>query len=142
MQSMPESAARRMDIVASLLSPKSAINDSVDPEVFLVNVLKNDPDGIVRHEAAFVLGHLYERGRIQGDQALLALCEVAKNDPSIVARHEAAESLSSFPHSAATAALRELLDDPIADVAATARIAIERQAASDDSGELPLAGQR
>lgn len=114
-----------MDWVASFLRDEERA-PSLDVEATLVHTLRHDPDGIVRHEAAFVLGELYSRGAICGDRAISALCHAARHDRSVVARHESAEALSVFSLPLATETLTALLTDPIPDVVATARIALAR----------------
>jgi HEAT repeat protein len=92
----------------------------------LIQVLEKDIDPIVRHEAAFTLYKLYNRGQISGERALKSLCNSAYHDVSTVARHESAESLGFFRHPQAFETLNELLKDPNPDVVATARISLER----------------
>lgn len=99
--------------------------DSEVVEVLLVNVLKEDKNSIVRHEAAFVLGKLYERGDIVGRQAVKALIEAARNDSSIIVRHEATESLGQFNN--VQHVLKELATDKNSEVAVTAQVALEYQ---------------
>lgn len=95
-------------------------------EKCLVAILSEDPNGIVRHEAAFVLGELYERHIISGDLALQALMRAARCDASVVARHEAIESLAAFRGDQVRDLLLELASDRNDDIAKTAAIALEQ----------------
>jgi hypothetical protein len=107
------------------------IADGIDPafrtlvETTLVTLLHEDPDPIVRHEAAFVLAKLHATGALAGETALHALIKSALADSSIVVRHEATESLGVFDHPLVRETLRALTNDPVEDVAATARISLE-----------------
>jgi len=92
----------------------------------LIQVLEKDVDPIVRHEAAFALYKLYNRGQISGEHALEALCNSAQNDSSVVVRHESAESLGFFRFPQAFEVLNQLAYESEPDVAATARISLER----------------
>lgn len=91
----------------------------------IARVLLGDVNAVVRHEAAFVLGRIASRTRRLGRAARSALFLSAKEDRSPIVRHEAAESLGRLPGRGARKVLLELLEDPNADVSATARIALD-----------------
>jgi HEAT repeat protein len=57
----------------------------------LCRMLRGDPNPILRHDAAFVLG------AISADEAIDALATAACNDESFLVRHECLESLAFFP---------------------------------------------
>ncbi len=58
-----------------------------DKVQYVAKVLKNDPNELVRHEAAFSLGQMgYSSG-------IKPLEDATKNDPSMFVRHEAAIAL-------------------------------------------------
>jgi len=58
-----------------------------DKTSHVVKVLKNDPNELVRHKAAFSLGQMgFQRG-------IRPLEDATKNDPSMFVRHEAAIAL-------------------------------------------------
>jgi HEAT repeat protein len=125
LRQLPSCPAARMDAIAAI---PAHFFDAFSEELqsILTLVLQHDPDPIVRHEAAFVIGELAKQERIDSECAAIALRHAALDDPSVVARHEAAESLSSFYHPTAVKTLTELLDDPLLDIAATARIGLAR----------------
>jgi HEAT repeat protein len=115
----------RMDCLSQIpMLPLRSLEDFV--EELVVSVLQNDPNPIVRHEAAFVLGQLYSTGHIVGRRSLAALCECAQGDRSVVVRHECAESLGSFRGRKAFVTLQSLLHDPEPDVVVTSLIALDR----------------
>lgn len=107
-------------------------------EEILCKILKEDRDPVVRHEAAFVLGHLHSRGKLAGVRAVPALCEASYRDPSVLVRHEAVESLGWFDDDPrALQVFRDLLNDPHPDIVATARLglrAASRDARLEDRG--------
>lgn len=84
----------------------------------LARVLKEDPDPIVRHEAAFVLGELADPAGVP------ALAEAVRSDPSDLVRHESAEALGWIAIEESAAALREALGDRSPEVARTAEISL------------------
>ena len=123
--SIATSACQRMDILEKLIGGIDG-DDKYYVEDLLVNVLRSDENPIVRHEAAFVLGKLYELGDIQGEITLSQLCDTSLSDSSVVVRHEAAEVLGCFNADKAVATLQFLVNDPNRDISATAQISLER----------------
>lgn len=95
-------------------------------ENILAWLLMNDDNLVVRHEAAFILGQLYKRGEIIGSIAFQTLLESVQRDASVVVRHEAAESLGWFSHPDAIQALKEIAEDPNAEIAVTAKLGLCR----------------
>ena len=73
---------------------------------YISKVLKNDPNELVRHEAAFSLGQMgYSSG-------IKALEDATKNDSSMFVRHEAAIALGVVGTQEAKATLEKALNDP------------------------------
>ena len=85
---------------------------------YISKVLKNDPNELVRHEAAFSLGQLGYSSGIE------ALENATKNDPSMFVRHEAAIALGVIGSKDATTTLRKALDDPDKPVVDSAVVAL------------------
>ena len=89
-----------------------------DKVSFIAQVLKNDPNELVRHEAAFSLGQMgYSIG-------ITPLEDATKNDPSMFVRHEAAIALGVIGSPNATETLEKALDDPDAPVRESAVVAL------------------
>ncbi len=84
----------------------------------LGQVLREDPDPVVRHEAAFVLGELADPAGVA------ALAEAAEGDASALVRHEAAEALGWIATPESQRALRLALKDPVSEVVRTAEISL------------------
>ncbi len=124
------SAAQRMDQIESL--QKATIDNPIDIERFLIDILINDPDPIVRHEAAFVLGKLAENEKIKGIEAALTICQSAIYDQSVVVRHECVEALYAFQGEQVNKTIQLLLDDPQEEIRFTAIITAERRLLSND----------
>ena len=81
-------------------------------------VLKNDPNELVRHEAAFSLGQM---GYASG---IKALEDATKNDSSMFVRHEAAIALGVLGTQEAKATLEKTLNDPDEPVRESAVVAL------------------
>ncbi len=90
--------------------------EDVVPHV--ASVLKNDPNELVRHEAAFSLGQMCLRSGIK------PLEEATKNDPSLFVRHEAAVALGVIGSQDARETLQKALDDPSEQVRDSAVVAL------------------
>lgn len=82
----------------------------------IIEVLKNNPSAIVRHEAASSLGE------IASVEAVQALAEAILKDPSSLVRHESAEALGWIPTPESRKALEAVLMDKGKEVVETARI--------------------
>ncbi len=95
-------------------------------ETFLVEVLKQDADPIVRHEAAFVIAHVRACKRMIGSLALHALCISAEKDQSLIVRHEALEALGEFPEPQALKTIVKFITSRNNDLRATARISLAK----------------
>ncbi|MGY8632580.1 HEAT repeat domain-containing protein [Bradyrhizobium sp. 14AA] len=119
------SAAERMDAITSLLEVRAA--EFSKPTTFLMNVLRDDRDPIVRHEAAFVLGDWRAKQLIADEPAASSLCKVVEGDPSAVARHEAAEALRWFGGANVDRALDAAANDPVEDVRLTVAMTIAKR---------------
>lgn len=82
------------------------------------NILKNDPNELVRHEAAFSLGQMCLRSGIK------PLEEATKNDPSLFVRHEAAVALGVIGSQDAKETLQKALEDSSEQVRDSAVVAL------------------
>lgn len=89
-----------------------------DKVEYIARVLKNDPNELVRHEAAFSLGQM---GHFSGVKHLE---DATVNDPSMFVRHEAAIALGVVGDKSAKAALTKALDDPEESVVNSAIVAL------------------
>lgn len=85
---------------------------------YIANVLKNDPNELVRHEAAFSLGQM---GFSSG---VSPLADATKNDPSLFVRHEAAIALGVIGSKEAKKILEGALNDPDKPVVESAVVAL------------------
>ncbi|HLE34314.1 MAG TPA: HEAT repeat domain-containing protein [Nitrososphaerales archaeon] len=90
-------------------------DDAVDD---ISDVLLTDPDGLVRHEAAFSLGQMGFRS------AVPALGKAVKNDENPFVRHEAAVALGVIGSQDARNILDEALNDKSEEVRESAVIAL------------------
>jgi deoxyhypusine monooxygenase len=79
-----------------------------------------DESGLVRHEAAFVLGSI---GRDRDDLSALLSC---LSDPSPFVRHEAALAVGQIGNPDCVETLRKGLSDAVPEVAASCAIAITK----------------
>ena len=118
-------AHEKMDLVKELRHVNGHLSKQFVENV-LVRVLREDPNAIVRHEAAFSLGCLHWGEIPLAAASVESLCEAAVNDPSSVVRHEAAEVLGGVSGPGVRKSLERLLGDPDEDVAETARISLAR----------------
>jgi HEAT repeat protein len=89
-----------------------------DKVPYVAQVLKNDPNELVRHEAAFSLGQMGYRS------AIPFLEEATKNDPSMFVRHEAAIALGVVGAKDAKKTLEDALNDPSVPVVESAIVAL------------------
>lgn len=85
----------------------------------LRDVLRNDPNSIIRHDAAFLLGDWYV------DEAIEDFILALRDDPSFLVRHEVLESLAFLKSTPKYEAdIRRALEDSQPDVRATARMTL------------------
>lgn len=85
---------------------------------FIADVLKNDSNELVRHEAAFSLGQMcYSTG-------VKPLSDATINDPSMFVRHEAAIALGVIGSKEAKETLIKALQDPDKPVVESAVVAL------------------
>lgn len=89
-----------------------------DKVQYVAKVLKNDPNELVRHEAAFSLGQMGYRIGIK------PLEDATKNDPSMFVRHEAAIALGVIGSKDAIPTLEKALKDPDKPVVESAVVAL------------------
>ncbi|MFB5624925.1 MAG: HEAT repeat domain-containing protein [Nitrosopumilus sp.] len=92
-------------------------------------VLKNDDNGVVKHEACYQIAGRNMRSKIP------ALVESALNDKSILTKHEAIESLGLMRAFDAIDLIRDAEIDPSIDVRETARFVIKRLERLQNQGE-------
>jgi HEAT repeat protein len=92
-------------------------------------VLKNDNNGVVKHEACYQIAGRNMRSKIP------ALVESALNDDSILTKHEAIESLGLMRAFDAVDLIRDAMTDPSRDVRETARFVIKRLSRLQNQGE-------
>lgn len=84
----------------------------------IANVLKNDPNELVRHEAAFSLGQMCYSSGIE------PLADATLNDPSMFVRHEAAIALGVIGSARAQEVLQTALKDADRPVVESAIVAL------------------
>jgi HEAT repeat protein len=82
--------------------------------------LKNDNNGVVKHEACYQIAARNMRSKIP------MLVEAALNDKSILTKHEAIESLGLMRAFDSINLIRDAENDPSIDVRETARFVIKR----------------
>lgn len=92
-------------------------------------VLKNDDNGVVKHEACYQIAGRNMRSKIP------TLVESALNDKSILTKHEAIESLGLMRAFEAVDLIRDAEIDPSIDVRETARFVIKRLTRLQKQGE-------
>ncbi len=92
-------------------------------------VLKNDNNGVVKHEACYQIAGRNMRNKIP------ALVEAALNDDSILTKHEAIESLGLMRAFEAVDLIRDAETDPSRDVRETARFVIKRLERLKNNGD-------
>ncbi|TLX76663.1 MAG: HEAT repeat domain-containing protein [Thaumarchaeota archaeon] len=85
---------------------------------YVAAVLKNDPDELVRHEAAFSLGQMCYHSGIK------PLEDAVRNDPSFFVRHEAAIALGVIGSQDAKETLQKALEDSSEPVRESAIVAL------------------
>ena len=83
-------------------------------------VIKNDDNGVVKHEACFQIAARNMRKKIP------ILVNAALHDTSILTKHEAIESLGLMRAFESSDSIKKALDDPSKDVRETARFVIKR----------------
>jgi len=89
-----------------------------DKVPYIAKVLKNDPNELVRHEAAFSLGQMcYQSG-------IISLEDATKNDSSMFVRHEAAIALGVIGSQNSKETLEKALNDPDESVRDSAVVAL------------------
>ena len=89
-----------------------------DKVAHIAKLLKNDPNELVRHEAAFSLGQMCYQSGVE------PLADATKNDPSMFVRHEAAIALGIVGSDDAKETLENALSDPNIPVRDSAVVAL------------------
>ena len=100
------------------INPDSPLFDEVAD--LMVWVLKNDNNGVVKHEACYQIAARNMRSKIPD------LLETALNDSSVIAKHEAIESLGLMRAFDSKDLLYNALDDPDPNVKETAAFVLKR----------------
>ena len=98
----------------------------------MVWVLRNDDNGIVKHEAAFQIGVRNMRTKIPD------LLYSAMNDKSEIARHESIEALGLMRAHEATEKLKEMTTSPSPAVRETAIFVLKRLARLKNRGDYKV----
>jgi HEAT repeat protein len=99
-------------------SPDDSLREKI--ENVLADVLKNDENVVVKHEAGFQLGEHYVQ------RMLPALMDSALNDPSELVRHESIEAIGLLEALDAREGLKKALADPNEAVRVTAQFVIKQ----------------
>jgi HEAT repeat protein len=115
------------EITEELINTDDPIFDEIAD--LLVWVLRNDDNGIVKHEAAFQIGLRNMRAKIP------YLVNSALNDKSELVRHEATESLGFMRAHECKETLGKALEDPSEAVRETAVLMLKRLDRRIYSGE-------
>jgi len=92
-------------------------------------VMKNDDNGVVKHEACFQIAARNMRKRVH------VLVNAALYDTSILTKHEAIESLGLMRAFEVEDMIKKALDDQSADVRETAEFVLKRFARLKNQGE-------
>ncbi|QLH06916.1 PBS lyase [Nitrosopumilus ureiphilus] len=92
-------------------------------------VLRNDSNGVVKHEASFQIAARNLREKIP------LLVEISLNDKSVLSKHEAIESLGLMRAFEVEEDIKLALKDPSSDVRETAEFILKRFKRLRNSGE-------
>jgi len=92
-------------------------------------VLKNDNNGVVKHEASFQIAARNMRQKIH------ALVDSALNDKSVLTRHESIEALGLMRAFEAEDLIKKMSNDPSIDVRETADFVLKRFERLKNCGE-------
>lgn len=104
--------------IAEIVGPTDPMYEQVAD--LMAWVLKNDTNGVVKHEACYQIAARDMRNKIPD------LIQTALFDTSVVARHEALESLGLMRAFDSTKLILEATNDPNPDVKETADFVIKR----------------
>lgn len=91
--------------------------------------LRNDENGVVKHEASFQIAARNLRDKIP------VLVDISLNDDSVLSKHEAIEALGLMRAFEVKELIRKSLNDPSKDVRETAQFVLKRFARLQGSGE-------
>ena len=100
------------------LNPNTPLFDEVSE--LMVWILKNDSNGVVKHEACYQIAARNMRNKIPD------LVQTALNDKSVIVKHEAIESLGLMRAFDSKDMISNSLKDPNPDVRETAAFVIKR----------------
>jgi HEAT repeat protein len=104
--------------MAEIMNAKDPLFDEISE--LLVWVLKNDDNGVVKHEAAFEIGAKNMRKKIP------ELMNAALHDQNILTRHESLEALGIIRAHECKEMLKKALEDPVFEVRETALFVLKR----------------
>lgn len=125
--------SKRWDAVylAGEIAVEAGLQDPIFDEVadLMSWILKNDENGVVKHEVCFQIAARNMRKKIPD------LINTALNDKSGLAKHEAIECLSLMKAFEATEAITKVLDDSMPYVRETAAFALKRLKRLENTGE-------
>jgi HEAT repeat protein len=103
----------------SVANSLSSVQNNVS-RILLTSVLQKDPSPLVRHEAAFAIGCVGDKG------CLPVLRDALTADTSFLVRHEVAMALSELGGGEDIRVLKKGLSDKSREVAISCRVAIQR----------------
>ena len=106
---------------------KNGLRDKVGD--MLEWTLRNDLNGVVKHEASFQIAARNLRNKIH------VLTDIALNDNSVLSKHEAIEALGLMRAFETEDLIKKALDDPSIDVQETANFVLKRFARLRNQGE-------
>lgn len=116
-------------VVGELAEDPTNKNNLRDKVADLIEwTLKNDNNGVVKHEACFQVAARNLRDKIP------ALVDVALNDPSVLSRHEAIEALGLMRAFEAEDLIKKAANDSNPDVKETAHFVLKRFKRLKDHG--------
>lgn len=125
--------SKRWDAVwlAGEIAEQKGPNDPLFAKVadLMTWVLKNDDNGVVKHEACFQIAARNMRNKIPD------LVDAALNSDSVLTKHEAIESLGLMRAFESAPLIEKALHDPSPDVKETAAFVLKRLARLKDAGE-------
>ncbi|MHA7647991.1 HEAT repeat domain-containing protein [Nitrosopumilus sp. S4] len=112
------------------------LNDAMKQKIadLLEWTLRNDQNGVVKHEASFQIAARNLRDKIP------VLVDISLNDDSILSKHEAIEALGLMRAFEVKELIKESLNDPSRDVRETAQFVLKRFARLENSGEYKPLG--
>ncbi len=115
---LSNSAESKIQAIFQLL----VLHDQLSLDI-IIKVLQNDPNQIVRHEAAYCIGEFTEK---KFHNAVDALIEAIETDKSEIVKHEAMLALGNLGDDGGMKALIGFIDHNNSNLRITAEISLER----------------